>query len=162
MLHVTDLFPTLAALAGAPLEGGLPLDGSNVWSTLAEGAPSPRREIVFSGDVLRRDDWKLIEEGASYYDWPAQPLQLYDVVRDPGEGRNLASDRPEVVADLRARLAVHRDVARSSEPPSRIPGFPVVVYGERENEAHASHLRVPVRRLFDQSRRIHVPEWMRD
>jgi arylsulfatase A-like enzyme len=162
MLHVTDIFPTLAALAGAPLEGGLPLDGSNVWSTLAVDAPSPRREIVFSRDVLRRDDWKLIEEGASYYDWPAQPLQLYDVVRDPGEARNLASDHPEVVADLRVRLAAHRDEARPSESPSRIPGFPVVVYGERENEAHASQLRVPVRRLYDQSRRIHVPDWMRD
>jgi arylsulfatase A-like enzyme len=162
MLHVTDVFPTLAALAGASVEDGLPLDGSNVWSTLAEGAPSPRREIVFSRDVLRSGDWKLIEEGASYYDWPAQPLQLYDVVRDPGEMRNLASDRPEIVAELRSRLAVQREVARPAEQPSRIPGFPVVVFGERENEAHARRLRVPVRRLFDDSRRIHVPDWMRD
>jgi arylsulfatase A-like enzyme len=115
MLHVTDLLPTFAALANASLDGGLPLDGSNIWSTLAEGAPSPRREIAFSGTVLRAGDWKLIEEGASYYDWPAQPLQLYDIVRDPGEKQNLAADHPEIVSDLRARLAVHQTAERQKE-----------------------------------------------
>ncbi len=153
LLHVTDVFPTFAALAGATLEGGQPLDGMDVWATLADGAPSPREEIVFSRDVLRRGDWKLIEEGARYYDWPAQPLQLYDVVRDPGETENRAARHPEIVDALRARLAAQRGAARPGEKPTRIPGFPVVVYGERENEAHGDALRRQLAPLLERAKR---------
>ena len=37
LIHAVDLYPTLAALAGAPINKCKPLDGVNVWETIAEG-----------------------------------------------------------------------------------------------------------------------------
>ena len=47
LIHVVDLYPTFAALAGASTAKYKPLDGVNVWDTIATGQPSPRIEIVY-------------------------------------------------------------------------------------------------------------------
>ncbi len=147
MIHVVDLFPTLCRLAGADPEKGLPLDGMDVWPVLAEESGSPRAEIVHSLEVIRQGDWKLIEEGATYYGWPKQPLQLYNIRNDPSEKRNLAADQPDVVAKLRKRLKQHRQFAREGESIARIPGYPVAVYGERENARHEEKVRTKLESL---------------
>ena len=134
MLHIVDLFPTFARLAGAKIDSGLPLDGRDAWDAIANAGPSPRQEVVHSLEVIRVGDWKLIEEGASYYGWRDQPLQLFDIRQDPYEETNLAESRPEKVAELRARLAFHQKFAREAEELEQIPGYPPVVYGEVENE----------------------------
>ena len=148
MLHAVDLFPTFAKLAGARTDGGLPLDGMDAWPTIASGAQSPRNEIVHSLDVLRLGAWKLIEEGATYYGWPEQPLQLYNIRNDPYEEDNLAEGNPDKVAELRSRLAHHRGFARVAEPLEPIPGFPPAVYGEVEESVFGQDLRarLPVAR----------------
>jgi arylsulfatase A-like enzyme len=82
MVHVVDMFPTLAGLAGAKLTGGKPLDGLDVWLTLSTGSPSPRQEIVYNIEPfrggVREGDWKLI--------WRT-PLpsakELYNIPRRP-------------------------------------------------------------------------------
>jgi arylsulfatase A-like enzyme len=67
------------------------------------------------GRSLRSGPWKWIEgrEPLSFQrkagTYPAQdepPGQLYNLVDDPHETRNLASTRPEVVAELKAKFAV--------------------------------------------------------
>ncbi len=145
MVHVVDLLPTLCRLAGASPAGELPLDGVDVWEVVADGARSPRYEIVHSPQVIRSGDWKLIEEGASYYTWPEQPLQLYNVREDPGERTNLAGNRREVVEKLRSRLARRRKDVREGEPEERIPGFPVAVYGEREEARFGDQVRAELK-----------------
>jgi len=102
MLHVVDMYPTLARLAGAPLGKNKPLDGMDVWATLSEGKPSPRTEIVYNVEPfragVRQGDWKLV--------WRT-PLpstaELYDIRQDPSEKNNLASQHPEKVAALQKR-----------------------------------------------------------
>lgn len=147
MLHAVDLFPTFCRLAGAAAEKVLPLDGRDAWDTIAASAPSPRNEIVHSLEVIRQGDWKLIEKGASYYNWEAQPLQLYNIREDPREERNRAEELPELVARLRDRLAYHRRFAREEEPPARIPGGPPAVYGEEENARYGDWVRKKVKEL---------------
>jgi len=78
MIHVVDMLPTLAGLAGASLEKSKPLDGMDVWATLADGKPSPREEIVYNIDpmagAVRKGDWKLV--------WKAslpQKIELFDL-----------------------------------------------------------------------------------
>ena len=141
MLHVVDLFPTFARLAGAKVDSGLPLDGRDAWDAIAKSGQSPREEVVHSLEVIRMGDWKLIEEGARYYGWRNQPLQLFNIRQDPYEETNLAKSHPDKVAELRARLAFHRKSAREPEQLEQIPGYPPVVYGEVENEVFGDQVK---------------------
>ena len=141
MLHIIDLFPTFAGLAGARSDSGLPLDGRDAWDTIAKSGPSPRQEVVHSLEVIRAGDWKLIEEGASYYGWRNQPLQLFNIRQDPYEETNLAESHAEKVAELRARLAFHRESERKPEELEQIPNYPPVVYGEVENEVFGDQVK---------------------
>jgi arylsulfatase B len=105
MMHVVDMFPTLAGLAGASLNKGKPLDGVNVWSAISEGKPSPRTEVVYNIEPfragLREGDWKLI--------WRTplpSALELYNIPQDPSEKNNLADTNPQKVAELQKRVEV--------------------------------------------------------
>lgn len=113
LMHVVDLFPTLAALAGADTTKGKPLDGLDVWPTLSEGKPSPRSEVVYNIEPfrggLRQGDWKLV--------WRTplpSVVELYDIAQDPGEKTNLADKYPQKVAELQQRVEVlARESAKS-------------------------------------------------
>ena len=149
LLHVVDLFPTFAGLAGAETAGDLPLDGLDIWETIAEGAASPRSEVVHSLEVIRVGDWKLIEEDAAGYDWSAGPLQLYNIADDPSEATNLAAtETAKVTTELRARLAHHSQFARDGEASETIPDHPPDVYGEEENSALGAEARSAVTQLL--------------
>lgn len=103
MIHAVDLYPTLAALAGASTAKCKPLDGCNVWDTIAEGKPSPRSEFVYNIEpfraALRQGDWKLI--------WRTllpSSVDLYNLAQDPSEQNNLAAANPERVLAMQQRL----------------------------------------------------------
>ena len=48
MFHVTDLLPTLVALAGGSTARSRPLDGHDIFGALASGGASPRRELLYN------------------------------------------------------------------------------------------------------------------
>jgi len=99
-VEMVDWMPTLLGLAGiAPP----PTAGFDVGPLLA-GGPAARRTLLFdallygpSRWAARRGPWKLVaprEDGV--------PDELYDLTADPDERRDLAADRPDVAAALRA------------------------------------------------------------
>jgi arylsulfatase A-like enzyme len=121
-LHMVDVMPTLLALAGAKSDAAHPLDGIDIWKTLAEGAPSPHEDILinvetFRGSV-RKGDWKLIKVALL----PGK-TELFNLRTDPGEKNNLAEANPEIVRDLEARLDAYARQQKMSEWLKAQPAF---------------------------------------
>ena len=102
MIHVTDWYPTLVGLAGGQTAKAKPLDGINVWTTVSEGAPSPRNEVIYNVEPfragVRQGDWKLIWRTLL----PAA-VELYNITQDPSEKNNVAAQNPDKVAALQQR-----------------------------------------------------------
>ena len=100
--HLIDFVPTFMELAGdgARYPKHLPrLDGVSLVSTFS-GEKIEREDPLFfqygSWQVLREDSWKLVQR-------KNDPWQLYDLSRDRTETRNLASEFPERVLQMKTR-----------------------------------------------------------
>jgi len=118
-----DMLPTIAAATGTPLPEGVEIDGLNFMAAAtgeatggATGEPSEQdafsqRETLFwqSGDyrVVRHGDWKLQVNGFQNKQW------LYNLAVDPTEQQNLATDRPDKLAQLQTLLDEHKASARA-------------------------------------------------
>jgi arylsulfatase A-like enzyme len=109
---LVDLHPTLLAAAG--LRPAPDLDGRSLLPLLRPGVPrveSPPRELLLEGDVdrrcrargLLRGRYKLIHVDQDY-EGRRDEILLFDLEEDPRERENLASERPELAAELMARL----------------------------------------------------------
>lgn len=106
-IHVTDMYPTLLNLAGAPLDPQSqikPIDGIDAWPVIAEDKLSTRDDILIHVDEFRgavmAGDWKLILYGTL----PSR-IELYNVADDPSEENNRAQRDPERVQRLLDRLS---------------------------------------------------------
>ena len=100
----TDLFTTLARLAGASIPDDRPIDGIDISAALT-GSELPERTILWALDsvsdrefVVRRGNWKL------FVDRDGQPRELYHLGTDPLEFFDKSKEEPEVVANLLARF----------------------------------------------------------
>jgi arylsulfatase A-like enzyme len=111
-MHVVDMLPTLAKLAGASLGKAKPLDGGDVWQVLAAGQPG-RAELLYNVDptqgAVREGDWKLVWHVAL-----PPKVELFDLSKDPSERTDLSAAHPEKVAQLQQRVV---DFARTMAPP---------------------------------------------
>jgi len=98
-----DLLPTFAQLAGATPPRGV--DGVSLWPALSGGKPI-RRECLyweFQGkQAVRQDRWKAFRDARK------DVFELYDLVANPGETRNVAKEQPEVAARLRRLMDTSR------------------------------------------------------
>ena len=103
MFHAVDLYPTIAALAGASTAKCKPLDGVNVWDTIASNKASPRTELVYNIEPfragLRQGDWKLI-----WRTLVPTSVDLYNLAEDPYEKNNLAAAHPDKVVAMQERV----------------------------------------------------------
>ncbi len=99
-----DILPTLAELADAPLPTDRILDGKSVLPLLRHkpGARSPHETFFYYGGpnlrAVRAGPWKLFADG-----------KLFHLVDDIAESKDVASQHPDVVA----QLSKHLDRARA-------------------------------------------------
>jgi arylsulfatase A-like enzyme len=112
-IHMVDMLPTLAGLAGASLGRCKALDGLDVWPTLGQGKPSPRVEVVYDVEpfraAVREGEWKLVWQATL----PSR-AELFDLAHDPGEQTDLADRNPQEVQELKQRIEA---LARGATPP---------------------------------------------
>ena len=122
-LHMVDVMPTLLALAGGHDSPDHPMDGKDMWPTLANGKPSPNDDILINVEAFRgaarKGDWKLVKIALL----PGK-TELFDLAKDPGETTNVAEQHPDVVSDLEARLLAY---AKQQKPSLWIKAQPAFV-----------------------------------
>lgn len=99
-----DLSASILAAAGAHLPASPGLDGLDLLPILEGRAPERERTLFWrttaggqQQKAVRHGAWKLVVDGTHYL--------LFDLAADPGERRDLAAARPEVVRQLRRLLA---------------------------------------------------------
>jgi len=110
LAETVDLYPTLCELAGLPVPPGL--DGASLAAALKD-PDAKTKEAVFHvyprsqmlGRAVRTARYRLVEWKKIGEPADTVVLELYDYQSDPDETRNLAADKPDVVAQLRAILA---------------------------------------------------------
>jgi arylsulfatase A-like enzyme len=141
--YFPDVLPTIAEAVGVAVPADL--DGISFLPTLlgaAAGRPQKEHDYLyweFSGwTAVRQGSWRAVKPRN------ATVWELYDVAADPGETRNLAADRPSVLAELKA-------LAAASHQPVREGTFADTAKHERDRRAKfgkhddPSHLATPSR-----------------
>ncbi|WP_417482438.1 arylsulfatase [Maricaulis sp.] len=107
--YVTDVTPTILDLAGLS-HATEELTGRSLRGVIsgeAEIAYQPHEAVGFevSGNsALFRGDYKLVRNMPP---WGDGSWQLFDLSVDPGETRDLAGERPEILASMRADYNVY-------------------------------------------------------
>jgi arylsulfatase A-like enzyme len=106
-----DLVPTLLELAAIEYEPDA-FEGRSLLRIVDGGVTSFEQELYLTECTWMRKHgwrtpaWKLIVALEPDFHFKP-PVELYDLVHDPGELHNLADERPDVVEHLRARLEEH-------------------------------------------------------
>jgi arylsulfatase A-like enzyme len=119
LLQSIDWYPTLLSMCGLTPPAGLQLDGRDqkpmllgegpvrdrLFCHFPHGGPAQAANIpgFLPGTSVRRGDWKLIRFYADSDDG-SDRFELYNLADDLGESRNLAAQRPELVAELNALI----------------------------------------------------------
>lgn len=123
-----DLFPTVAALTGAPRDPSRKIDGVDLSPLLfGKVPPQPLRTTFayYAGEELRavrEGPWKL------HLRTPKRPTRLlYQLDIDPGESHNVVAEHPDIVNHLveladsfRADLGDHHKAGAGERPAERI------------------------------------------
>jgi iduronate 2-sulfatase len=108
--ETVDIYPTLAGLAGLPRPAGpQPMDGADLSPVLHDPAARVRGYSYHAyhrpnriGQAIRTERYRLVRW--TQEQTGARDYELYDLVADPLETRNVSAERAEVKAELDAIL----------------------------------------------------------
>ncbi len=139
-----DIFPTVLDAAGADLPEGVNFDGVSVlplldrtkakWADRALFLQSHRGDepVEFHHFAVRTQDWKLVRDTGfgSETIKDEKPFELYRVSEDEGESKNLASEEPEKLAEMKKLYRDWLADVSSTRPDNYAP--PRIVIGSDE------------------------------
>ena len=116
-VSIVDWMPTFCHLAGFVPEKDLRWDGLNLSPLLFEGASLPERPIYTPAArwkviSLRLGDWKLVVTENS-------KRELYHIINDPSETKNVAEQEPQRVSVMMAALQEARSLDNDSVVPRK-------------------------------------------
>ncbi len=141
--NVSDLFPTITALADAPVPADYPVDGHNLAKLFA-GRPDPEHRNEFLSHyphrrgrgvgndyvtLYRKGDWKVV---CHYLDLENR-FELFNLKSDPGESNNLAASNRETLQSMLD--AMQKALAATGAQYPVENGKPVGIYPEPKPES---------------------------
>jgi len=114
-----DFFPTFNDIVGAS-SNAVDIDGVSFLPLLKDPSTGLNREAVYwhfphyrlglgPQGAIRMGRYKLIEWFEKSAFGKTDAFELYDLVNDPGEKKDLADTRPDVIAELSSRLKSWRE-----------------------------------------------------
>jgi len=104
-----DFFALALSVAGVPLPGDRVIDGVNPLPALAGRTDRLHDFLCWEFGrhrAIRQGQYKLVTKTRGSEVW-----ELYDLVNDPGETRNLAAAKPRLAAAMENRFHIWRDAA---------------------------------------------------
>jgi len=124
-IHIMDLYPTFLNLAGGSLTQPLPLDGHNVWDTIAQGKPVSRDHLLHgwrnTGGALRQGDWKVVVTIQNNDGKGTTKTELFNIAEDPNEKTDLATKNPDKLKALNDLLADYKRQGVPQKQPGPMP-----------------------------------------
>ncbi len=122
LISQIDIYATVTAIVGGDIPAGSAEDSFNQLALIKGEGPSARETVVHNtnpnGYALRHGDWVLLDaktggvskvpawfDETNGYTKNTQPGELYNLKDDIAEKKNLYSEMPEKVAELKALLA---------------------------------------------------------
>lgn len=115
-----DFLPTACALAG--VKESYVSDGKSLLPTLTEKGDQLHHEYVYfefhegnGSQAVRKGKWKAVVKGIKTKN--PEPLELYDLDKDPSEKTDLAEKFPEKVAEMKSILV------KAHKPSSTFPFY---------------------------------------
>jgi arylsulfatase A len=123
-----DFYPTLLDLADAKPPAGQMLDGASLVPLLRGRTDLERRDLFWHfpcyvgratpSSAIRAGRYKLVE----FFEDGGRG-ELYDLVADPGERRDLAATQPDIARDLAARLRTWQRATSAALPVGPNPAY---------------------------------------
>lgn len=115
LVETVDLYPTLCDLASVPSAATQKLEGTSFAATLKDPAKPTKDSIIhvyprgqgLLGRAIRTERYRLVEWKKPGASADSATFELYDYETDPLETKNLATEQPAVVTQMRAILARH-------------------------------------------------------
>lgn len=104
VVHLTDLLPTFVAAAGGRVDPAWHLDGINLLPVWAGRAPMPERTLFWEWRSEGTFQLAALRNRMKFVITGGEKPELYDVVNDPAERRDLSGQYPRLTAELRAAI----------------------------------------------------------
>lgn len=150
--HV-DLIPTLASLCGVDIPEGMKLDGVDFSKLLTDKNAKLDERTIF---VHHRQDWRAPEAVNNTCilkdDWRLiNGKELYDIRKDQKQKHNVASEYPQVVAEL---LKENKAFIEASQGNRVYSELPVSVAGHPAQE----EIKLTIQHAIGEGRGIWKPE----
>jgi N-acetylgalactosamine-6-sulfatase len=144
VLTAVDLLPTLCAAAGAVLPDDYRGDGENLieaWQGKAVSRTKPLFWKVQAGFAMRDGEWKL------FADTEGKHVELYNVVKDRAETKELSQQHPELIARMTQALNAWKETLPKTPNPDCVSKDLGTESEKRsqETESPAPTTKAPVR-----------------
>ena len=124
IVHVTDIYATLAALAGAPLPGDRPIDGVDQTGFFCNPEGKSQREgfVYYIKQELRAAKWR---DWKMHMVWEVEPNvgpthleapQIFNIVSDPKEETDVANQYSWVRTPMRRMIHDFQESLKAHPP----------------------------------------------